>query len=155
MAAMSAGAFMEYAEKEALAAVCLKTQSPAAATTYLALLTAAPTQTDLTMAAEAEFSTSDGYARQPITNTSGWTGPSSASPSVISNALTITFGPITTAAPGTATWAMLTDAVSGTSSNCIIAFLLANSRTPLVGDSLVAAAGNFTAQVLQKLAPVR
>jgi hypothetical protein len=145
--AMSTGAFMEYAEKSALNAVCLKLQSPAAATTYLALITAAPTATDLTMAAETEFSTSDGYARQPITNTSGWTGPSSASPSVISNALTITFGPITTAAPGTCTWAILTDAVSGTTSNCIIAFLLANARTPLVGDSLTAAAAAFSAQI--------
>jgi hypothetical protein len=144
MAVMTSGALMEYAEKEALAGVCLKTATPTAATTYLALLTAAPTQTDLLMSSETEFSTSDGYARQPITNTSGWTGPTSASPSVISNALTLTFGPITTAAPGTCTWAILTDAVSGTSSNCIVAFLLANARTPLVGDSLTGAAASFS-----------
>lgn len=144
MAVMTAGALMEYAEKKALNAVCLNVQSPAAATTWLALLTAAPTQTDLTMAAETEFSTSDGYARQSLAVTTGWTGPSSAAPSVIQNALTLTFGPITTAAPGTCTWAILTDAVSGTTSNCIAAFLLANPRTPLVGDSLTAAAGNFS-----------
>lgn len=143
--ALTSGQLMEYAEKEALAGVCLKTATPTPATTYLALITNAPASgADLTMAAETEFSTSDGYARQPITNTSGWTGPSSASPSVISNALTLTFGPITTAAPGTCTWAILTDAVSGSTSNCIAAFLLTNPRTPLIGDSLTAAAAAFS-----------
>jgi hypothetical protein len=146
--ALSAGQLMEYAEKEALNAVTLNLQSPTAATTYLALITAAPASgADLTMAAETEFSTSDGYARQPLAVTTGWTGPSSASPSVISNALTLTFGPITTAGPGTCTWAMLTDAVSGSTSHCIISYLLANPRTPLVGDSLTAAGGAFTCTV--------
>lgn len=142
--AMSVGALMEYAEKEALNAVTLNGQSPAVGTTYLALITAAPTQTDVAMSSETEFSTSDGYARQPIVNSTGWTGPTSAAPSVISNAAVITFGPITTAAPGTCTWAILTDAVSGGTAHPIAAFLLTNSRTPLVGDSLTAAIGSFT-----------
>jgi hypothetical protein len=143
MTAMSAGALMTYAEQQALAAVFLKTQSPAAASAYLALLTAAPTQTDTTMAAETEFSTSDGYARQVF----GPTTPTAASPSVIGNTGTLTFGPITTAAPGTCTWAMLCTASTGTTANNICAFLLANARTPLVGDSLTAAASSFTCQV--------
>jgi hypothetical protein len=143
MAAMSSGALMEYGEKQALAAVTRQAQSPAAGSTWLALITAAPTQTDLTMAAETEFSTSDGYARQVF----GPGSPSSAAPSVIGNNGTLTFGPITTGAPGTATWAILCDAVSGTTANNICAFLLANARTPLVGDSLTAAANAFTIQI--------
>jgi len=143
MAVMTSGALMTYAEQQALAAVFLKAQSPAIGSVYLALLTAAPTQTDATMAAETEFSTSDGYARQPF----GPTTPTVASPSVTGNTATITFGPITTAAPGTATWAMLCNAVSGTTANNICAFLLANPRTPLVGDSLTAAPSAFTCTV--------
>lgn len=141
--ALSTGQLMEYAEKLALGAVVLKTQSPVAGTVYLALVTAAPASgADLTMAAYSatEFSTSDGYARQPC----AFGSPSSASPSVIANSGTITFGPITTAAPGTAIWAILCDAATGTTANVIASFLLANARTPLIGDSLTAAAGAFS-----------
>ena len=66
---------------------------------------------------------------------------------MIGNNGTLTFGPITTAAPGTATWAILCDAVSGTTANNICAFLLTNARTPLVGDSLTCAANSFTIQI--------
>jgi hypothetical protein len=140
---LSAGQLMTYAEQQALAQVFLKAQGPAAGSTYLALLTAAPTATDATMASETEFSTSDGYARQSF----GPTTPTVASPSVIANTATITFGPFTTAAPGTCTWAMLCNAATGTTASNIAAFLLANPRTPLVGDSLTAAASSFTCQV--------
>ncbi|MGO9159725.1 MAG: hypothetical protein ACLP7J_03290 [Streptosporangiaceae bacterium] len=139
--ALSAGQIMEYGEKKALSSITGSVQS--AVTTYLALVTAAPASgADLTMAAYAasEFSTSDGYARQPYSAGT----PTSAAPSVISNNVTITYGPITTAAPGTAIWAILTDALTGTGGNVIASYLLANPRTPLVGDSLTAASGAFT-----------
>jgi len=137
--ALSAGQIMEYGEKKALSTITGTTQS--AVTTYLALTTAAPaTGADLTMASETEFSTADGYARQPFLPGT----PTSAAPSVLGNSATITFGPITTSAPGTATWAILTDTASGTGGNVIASFLLANARTPLVGDSLTAAGGAFT-----------
>jgi hypothetical protein len=140
---------MEYAEKRALQAAFGLTLSPATITAvYLALLTAAPAAgTDLQMSSETEFSTSGtAYARQSIT-TGGFTGPTSASPSVISNTGAITFGPFTSA-PGTCTWAMAVDASSGTTANNLCAYLLANPRTPLTGDSLVAAASTgFTCTV--------
>ena len=135
--ALTTGQIMEYGEKKALATITGTLQS--AVTTYLALVTAAPASgADLTMAAYSgsEFSTSDGYARQPYV--------AGAPTSVIGNSSTITFGPITTAAPGTAIWAILCDAVSGTSANVIASYLLTNPRTPLVGDSLTAAANSFT-----------
>ena len=139
--ALTTGQIMEYGEKKALATITGSVQS--AVTTYLALVTAAPASgADLTMAAYAasEFSTSDGYARQPYVAGP----PTSAAPSVIGNSSTITFGPITGSAPGTATWAILTDTVSGTSGNVIASYLLTNPRTPLVNDSLIAAANAFT-----------
>ena len=138
--ALSVGQLNEHGEQISLEAVFRKTQSAAAGSIWLALVTAAPNATDLTMAALTEFSTSDGYARQVFAPGSA----TAASPSVIANSGTITYGPITTGAPGTCTWAVLTDAVSGTTSLVLASFLLANSRTPLIGDSLTAAASAFT-----------
>lgn len=140
MTAMTSGALMEFGEKKALSSVTGTSQT--GVTTYLALVTVAPTATDLTMAAETEFNTSTGYARVAY----GAGTPSSASPSVISNGGTLTYGPFTSA-PGTCIWAILTDTLSGTTGNCICAYLLANSRTPLTGDSLSAAASSFTVQI--------
>jgi hypothetical protein len=137
---MTSGALMEYGEKKALSSVT--GTSASGVTTYLALITAAPTATDLTMAAETEFNTSTGYARVAY----GAGSPSSASPSVISNGGTLTYGPFTSA-PGTTTWAILTDTLSTSAGNCICGYLLANSRTPLTGDSLSAAASAFTVQI--------
>ena len=138
---------MEYGEKRALQAAFGLTLSPATITAvYLALLSTAPAAgTDLTMASETEFNTSTAYARQSIT-TGGFSGPTSASPSVLSNAGPITFGPFTSA-PGTCTWAMAVDSASGTSSNNLCSFLLATLRTPLTGDSLVASAASFSCTV--------
>ena len=138
--ALTTGQIMEYGEKKALATITGTVQS--AVTTYLALVTAAPASgADLTMAAysASEFSTA-GYARQPYVAGT----PTSAAPSVIGNASTITFGPITGSAPGTAIWAILTDTVSGTTGNVIASYLLTNPRTPLTGDSLTAASNAFT-----------
>lgn len=144
--ALSAGQFMEFAEK--LAVKAATGQAVTATTTlYLALLTAAPAAgTDATMASETEYGAT-GYARQSITTASGWNAATSASPSVISNANTITWGP-TSSSPGTTlTWGMLVDASSGTSANNWIAYLLTTPRTPLSGDSVSAAASAFTCSV--------
>jgi hypothetical protein len=66
---------------------------------------------------------------------------------VVSNAGTITWGPFTSS-PGTSIpWGMLCDAVSGTTANLIIAYLMGTARTPISGDSLQAAAAGFSAQV--------
>jgi hypothetical protein len=145
--ALSAGQLMEYGEKRALQAAFGLTLSPATITAiYLALLSAAPAAgTDLTMASETEFATATAYARQSIT-TGGFTGPTSASPSVLSNTGSITFGPFSSA-PGTCTWAMAVDSASGTSSNNLCSFLLATARTPLTGDSLTAAGASFSCTV--------
>lgn len=142
---MTSGALMEYAEKRALQAAFGLTLSPATFTSYLALLTAAPTQTDGTMALETEFNVSTAYARMSFA-TGGYTGPTSASPSAISNAGVITYGPFTSA-PGICTWAMAVDALTGTTANNCVAYLLANPRTPLTGDSLTAAANSFSTTV--------
>lgn len=144
--ALSAGQIMEYGEKQALNGVFGKS-TVTATTLYLALLTAAPAAgTDLTMAAETEYGATS-YARATLTVSSAFTGPSSASPSVMTNSGTISYGPFTAGTGGVITWAMLTDTASSTAGNCIVAFLLANSRTPLVGDSLSAAANAFSCTV--------
>lgn len=140
---LSAGQIMEYGEKQALAAIFRQAQSPATGSVYLALLTAAPAAgTDLTMAAETEYGAT-GYARQVY----GPGTPTSASPSVISNSGSITWGPFTAGTGSAVTWAMCCDASSGTTANNIAAYLLTSSRTPANGDSLQAAASSFTCSV--------
>src|ERR1700750_2989058 len=147
MTLLSAGQLMQYGEKQALEAVFRKTQSPAVGATYMALSTTgvgALQSTELTMAGATinEYATASGYARQSY-------GPSlatSASPSVIYNSAQLTWGPFTSA-PGTCIWGICCDAASGTSANCIAAFLLSSSRTPAIGDSLQAAAGTGSAGV--------
>lgn len=129
----------QYANQQALEAVMRKTQSPAAGSVYLALLTAAPTDTNLTMAAVTEYGAT-GYSRQVF-------GPGSATaaePSVISNAGVITFGPFTAGTGSAVTHAAICDASSGTSANIIGTVALTSSRTPATGDSLQAAAAAFT-----------
>jgi hypothetical protein len=149
MSTISAGQLMTTAEQEALAQVFRKAQGPAISSWYLALLTNAASgsldNTFTTMAAVSEFSATSGYARQIF----GPTTPTAASPSVISNTATITFGPLTTPS-GTIVWGMGTDATgagSGTTAKLMCAFLLATARTPISGDSLQAAASAFTCQV--------
>jgi len=127
----------QYGNVQALEAVFRKTQSPATGSVWLALLTATPLDTALTMAAGSitEY-TATGYARQVF----GPTSATAAEPSVISNTATITFGPFTA---GTG-YAAIVDAVSGTSANIIACVALTASRTPATGDSLQAAASAFT-----------
>lgn len=130
----------QYGEQRALQLLFGNATQTSAPTVYLALATADPGTTALTMAAVTEVSTSGtGYARQAF-------GPgtaTSASPSVISNAGTITFGPFTSTVSGIIV-AVLCDASTGTTANVIGVVNLATSRSPVSGDSLVAAAGAFT-----------
>lgn len=152
MATISAGQLMTFAEQEALAQTFRLTQGPAASSAYLALLTNPASgsldNTFTTMAAVTEYmgGPANGYARLVF----GPTTPTAASPSVIKNTGTLTFGPTTTAPGTTVNWGMLTDATgsgTGTTAKLICAFLLANPRTPLLGDSLVGAANAFTCTV--------
>jgi hypothetical protein len=148
MPLLSAGQLMQYAQQQALNAVFLKTQSPVAAATYMALSTSAASgvlsSTALTFADASinEYLTSTGYARQSY----GPVGATAASPSLIYNTAILTWGPFTSA-PGTCVWGICADAASGTAAHCIAAFLLSSTRTPAIGDSLQAAAGTGSAGV--------
>jgi hypothetical protein len=145
MAVMTSGGLMEFGEKRALLGAAGGTLSPATFTAYLALLTAAPTATDGTIALETEYmgGPANGYARMAF----GAITPTSASPSVIGNPASITFGPMTTSPGTTITWAVMCDAATGTTADLAAAFLLTNSRLPLSGDSLTAAINSFTITV--------
>jgi hypothetical protein len=148
MATISAGQLFQWAEKQALEAVFLKTQSPAIGTVYQALLTTAVsgalqnTATTMADASITEYNTSTAYARQAM----AMAAATSASPSQIWNSAQLTYGPFSSP-PGTANWAVACSAVSGTSANTIAAFLLGTPRTPATGDSLQAAAGTGSAGV--------
>ncbi len=147
MTLLSQGQLFQYAEQQALNAVFLKTQSPAAAATYMALSTTAVgalQSTEVSMAGTtiAEYATASGYARQAY----GPTTATAASPSQLWNTSQLTWGPFT-AAPGTCVWGICCNAVSGTAAATIAAFLLSSSRTPAIGDSLQAAAGTGAAGV--------
>lgn len=134
---LSSGQLLEKGEINGLKAATGQTATTFTAT--LALLTAAPSATDLTMAAETEYGAT-GYSRQAF----GPNTPTSASPSVVSNTSTITFGPFTASVSGTITWAILCDSTAGSTAVVYAAFLLGTARTPLTGDSLQAAASAFT-----------
>lgn len=129
----------QYGNVQALEAIFRKTQSPATGSVWIALLTATPTDTNLTMAAVTEYAAT-GYARQVF----GPTSATAAEPSVISNTATITFGPFTAGTGAVVTHAAICDAVSGTTANIIATVALTASRTPATGDSLQAAANAFT-----------
>ena len=107
-----------------------------ARTTYLALLTAAPTDST-TLATMAELTTA-GYARQAVT----W-GVPSGDPRVTSNTNTITFGPLT-ADPPNVTHAALVSAASGTTGDFIYFWTLDVAKDAALNESLQAAAGAFT-----------
>jgi hypothetical protein len=128
-----------YAMQQALEAVLRRTQSPATGTVYLALCTAATDEANLTMAAVTEYAAT-GYARQAI----AFGAATNASPSVMSNSGTITFGPFTAGTGATVTHWAICDASSGTAANIIATGALTSSRTPANGDSLQAAAASFT-----------
>lgn len=111
-----------------------------ARTTYLALLTAAPTDAT-TMATMTEVTTpgSNGYARQAVT----WSAPS-GDPSSSSNTGALTFGPFS-ADLGNVTHCALVSASTGTAGDLIFWWSLTAARDPASGDSISFAAGALVA----------
>jgi hypothetical protein len=103
-----------------------------ARTTYLALLTAAPTATT-TLATMSEVTTA-GYSRQSVT----WAAPS-GNPRSTSNTNALTFGPFT-ADPPNITHCALVSAATGTTGDLIDAWSLDTARDGISGDSLTVAA---------------
>lgn len=99
-------------------------------TTYLALLTAAPTDTS-TLATMTEVTTS-GYARQSVT----WTAPTAADPTVTSNSAAITFGPVTVNMASAATHCALVSAASGTTGDFVMWWTLDFSKTAAANESI-------------------
>jgi hypothetical protein len=149
MSTISAGQLLTTAEQEALNQVFRRTQGPAASNFYLALATNATSgsfdNTWTTMAQVTEYGAT-GYTRQVF----GPAAPSVASPSVISNTGTITFGPFSSSPGTTVNWGVGTDATgggAGGTAKLMAAFLITTPRTPISGDSLQAAASAFTCQV--------
>lgn len=102
-----------------------------ARTTYLALLTAAPTDTT-TLATMTEVTTA-GYSRQSVT----WSDPGTTETTSNSNA--ITFGPFT-ADPPNVTHCALVSAASGTTGDFIWWWSLDTARDAANGDSISVAA---------------
>lgn len=148
MTTLSAGQFMETAEKNAVTVATGQTVTPGYTTTGMALLSNATSgsvdPTWILMSSTSELSGS-GYARSSITTSSGWAAATSASPSVISNSGALSWGPVTGSNWSTANWGMLASAV--TAGIPLIAYLLTTPRTALVGDTVAGAIGAFTAQV--------
>lgn len=150
MATISAGQFMESAEIAAVYAAVGKGGSATPyTTTYMALAQNATSgsidDTWVLMSSGVTEQSGDGYARQPITTSSGWSTPTSASPSVISNAAVLSWGPVVTANWTQVNWGILASAV--TAGIPLIAYLLTTPRTALIGDTVAGAIGAFTAQV--------
>jgi hypothetical protein len=104
-----------------------------ARTTYLALLTAAPTDAT-TLASMTELSAT-GYARQSV----AWTAPS-GDPSSTQNSATITFGPFTTD-PANVTHCALVSAASGTTGDFIMHWQLTAAKDAAVNESISFASG--------------
>lgn len=106
-----------------------------ARTTYLALLTAAPSDTT-TLATMAEVTTA-GYARQAVT----WNAPS-GDPSTSSNGSVITFGPFT-ADPPNVGWLALVSAATGTVGDFLYLWAADTPRDGAVGDTYRVAIGDL------------
>lgn len=103
------------------AAIGLAPTFATARTTYMALLTAAPSDGN-TIATLAEVNVT-GYARQPVT----WSAVSSTSPVSVTNSALVTFGPFTQAMPFPATHAALVSAATGNSGDFLFWWQLDHS----------------------------
>lgn len=104
-----------------------------ARTTYVALLTAAPTDST-TLASMTEVTTA-GYSRQSAT----WAAPS-GDPASTSNSNVLTFGPFS-ADPPNITHCALVSAASGTTGDFLYWWALGTARDGISGDSASFAAG--------------
>lgn len=110
-----------------------------ARTTYLALLTAAPSDS-ATLGTMAELAAGNGYARQSVT----WSDPTTTEETHNTNVLT--FGPFTTDfAP--VTHVALVSAASGTSGDFLYYWTLDTARDPANGDSIQFAASALSASL--------
>lgn len=107
-----------------------------ARTTYLALLSAAPTDAS-TNATMTEISTS-GYARQSV----AWTAPT-GDPESTQNSATLTFGPFT-ADPPNVTHCALVSSSSGTGGDFLMWWALTAAKDAATGESIQFAAGALT-----------
>lgn len=107
-----------------------------ARTTYLCLLTAAPSDAT-TVATMSEVSTA-GYARQVC----AFAAPSS-DPSLTSNTATITFGPFSADPPNVA-YLALVSSVSGVGGDFIAYWTADTARDAANGESIQVAAGGLT-----------
>jgi hypothetical protein len=110
-----------------------------ARTTYLALLTAAPT--DATTLATMTEVTTAGYARQAVT----WSAPT-GDPQSSSNTGALTFGPFS-ADPPNVTHGALVSAATGTTGDFLWWWALDTARDGANGDSLTVAAGALVANL--------
>lgn len=104
-----------------------------ARTTYLALLSAAPSDTT-TVATMTEITTA-GYSRQAVT----WAAPS-GDPSSTSNSGVLTFGPFT-ADPPNVTHCALVSSASGTTGDFLMHWSFTTARDAASGDSATVAVG--------------
>jgi hypothetical protein len=125
------GEFSDAGALKALEGVVGKT-TLTAATTYLALLTAAPGDTT-TVAGLTEYAAT-GYAR--VAPTWGTAALNGSSIPEISNSALITFGPFTAGTGGVITHCALVTSASGTSGEVRAFWQLDTSRTPGTNDSL-------------------
>lgn len=108
-------------------------------TTYLALLTAAPTDTT-TPATMTEYGAT-GYARVAVT----WSAPALNGSSIpeTSNSGTLTFGPFTAGTGATVSHCALVTSASGTTGEVRAFWSLDTSRTPGTNDSLQFSTSNL------------
>lgn len=132
-----AGEFSDTGGKRALDGVTGRA-TVTARTTYLALLTAAPSDatTDGTISVTEYGAT--GYSRQSV----AWTAPALNGSSIpeSSNSAILNFGPFTAGTGATITHAALVSAASGTAGDMLAWWSLDASRTPATNDSISIAA---------------
>lgn len=133
------------AAAQALEAIHLKTQSPAAGTVYGLLGTSGSVPTDAgTTIAESGVTeyTATGYARVAV----AWGSATVAKPSIIANTGTPTWGPFTAGTGAIIRYILIVTTSSGVG-NVIDVIQLAADRTPATGDSLQAAVGAITSTI--------
>lgn len=133
-----AGEFSDAGALKALDAVTGRA-TVSSATTYLALLTAAPTDTS-TPATMTEYGAT-GYSRATVT----WSTPALNGSSIpeTSNSGTLTFGPFTAGTGATVSHCALVTSASGTTGEIRAWWSLDTSRTPSTNDSLQFSTGNL------------
>jgi hypothetical protein len=127
------GEFSSVGAGYALDIVTGRNAGPGARTTYLVLLTAAPTDTT-TLATMSEVSTS-GYARQSV----AWTSPT-GDPQATSNSALLTFGPFS-ADPPNVTHCALVSASSGTTGDFLMFWTLDAAKDAATNESIQFAIG--------------